>query len=470
MRRTLLSLSVIACLSVPVVASVARWREAQRATSALIEGVDLLDRPIAQVPDLTDLPTQRVREALHKVRDGVADEQPSRRARALAQVCDAIEALRRGEYTTATQAAEGAMRLSPDEPFALLVHGAASAGRGDRGAAERSIERVLRSPNATVSMRERAAFMRAEWLLDTGRSHEALEVLEGLDRDRPRVGSVLNLLGLARAAVGDRAGAIMAFEQAIETHPHREIPLLNLAKVYREQGQLERAKSTLERALGIAQDYGDAWVAYGVVLADMRQSNARHVLVHAAQLAPNDPTPLAAQGALDLAEQRYEDAAESFRKALERDPDHAVARCNLGIALAHLGRRDLALRAFEQATQRAPHIGEAWNGLGSMRLAMGDATGAVAALERAMALMPEDPNPAINLGRALEVLQQWDAAARAYREALRRQPQHPKAAERLLAITPPEARARERARWGLSPQGNPRMLRSGNGRIIASRR
>lgn len=470
MRRTLLSLTVVACLTVPAVAGVSRWRDAQRATSALIEGASLLDRPIAQVPELGDLPTEQVRAKLREARDGAADERQSRRARALAQVCDAIEALRRGEHTTAAQAADGAIRLSPDEPFALLVHGAANAGRGDRGAAERSIERVLRSPSSTASMRERAAFLRAEWLLDAGRSHEALDVLEGLDRDRPRVGSVLNLLGLARAAVGDRAGATTAFEQAIETHPHKEVPLLNLARAYREQGQLERAKSTLERALGVAQDYGDAWVAYGVVLADMRQSNARHVLVRAAQLAPNDPAPLAAQGALDLADQHYEDAAESFRKALERDPDHAVARSNLGIALAHLGRNDLALRAFEQATQRAPHVGEAWNGLGSMRLATGDATGAVAALRQAMTLLPEDPNPAINLGRALEVLQQWDAASRAYREALRRHPQHPAAAERLLAITRPEERAHERARSGLAPEPAQRGHRGGNVRIIASRR
>lgn len=447
-------------------------RDAQRATSALVDGATLLDQSIAQVAELGDLPTEQVRARLVQARNGAADEQQSRRARALAQVCDAIEALRRGEHSTAAQAADGAIRLAPDEPFALLVHAAASAGRGDRGAAERSVERVLRSRTATASMRDRASFMRAEWLLDAGRSHEALDVLEALDRDRPRVGAVLNLLGLARAAVGDRTGAVRAYEQAIETHPHKEVALLNLARAFREQGQLERAKTTLERALGVSQDYADAWVAYGVVLADMRLTNARHVLVRAAQLAPNDPTPLAAQGALDLADERYEDAAESFRKALERDADHAIARSNLGIALAHLGRNDLALRAFEQATQRAPHVGEAWNGLGSMRLATGDATGAVAALRQAMTLLPEDPNPAINLGRALEVLQQWDAASRAYREALRRHPQHPAAAERLLAITRPEERAHERARLGLAPEpgSNAARARHGNARIIASRR
>jgi predicted TPR repeat methyltransferase len=102
-----------------------------------------------------------------------------------------------------------------------------------------------------------------------------------------------------------------------------------------------------------------------------------------------------------------------------------------------------------------------------MRLASGDASGAVAALRQAMTLLPDDANPAINLGRALEALQQWDAASRAYREALRRQPMHQGAVDRLLAITRPEQRAHERARLGLASEArhNGRA-----GRTLASRR
>lgn len=445
-------------------------RDAQRANVALTEGAALLDQPIANVGELNELPVAEARAKFHASRDGALDEQAQRRARALAQVCDAIDAIRRGEHATAAQSADAAIRLSPDEPVALLVHAAAAAGRGDRGTAERSVERLQRLRTASASLKARASLMRAEWMLDGGRAHEALDVLEALDRDAPRVGAVLNLLGLARGAVGDREGALRAFEQAVERHGHKEVPLLNLARAYREQGQLDRARTTLERALGVSQDYADAWVAYGVVLADQRAPNARHVLVRAAQMAPNDPTPLAAQGSLDLADQQYDNAAESFRKALERDPDHAIARTNLGIALAHLGRNDLALRAFEQATQRAPHVGEAWNGLGSMRLASRDAQGAVTALRQAMTLLPDDPNPAINLGRALESLQQWDAAGRAYREALRRAPGNSAAIDRLLTITRPEDRERERARLGLSTPGAAPARALHGSRTIASRR
>lgn len=450
MRRTLLTLLVAASLTVPASFAVLLARDARRAGHALTEASALLDASIERHPELSELPTRVVRARLAQARDGAADEPTIRRARALAAVCDGIDALARGELSSASQSADAALRLSPDEPLALLVQAAAAAGRGERGAAERSVERLQRLSATSPLLRARAALMRAEWLLDAGRAHEALEVAEALDRAHPGVGPALNVLGLARGAVGDREGALRAFEAAVDRHPRREIPLLNLARAQREQGQLTLARATLERALGLAPDYPDAWVLYGVVLADLRAPNARHVLVRAAQLAPTDATPLAAQGALDLADGQHEQAAESFRQALAREPDHAIARANLGVALARLGRNDLALRAFEQAAQRAPHLGEAWNGLGSMRLAAGQLEGAVAALRQAMTLLPEDPNPAINLGRALEGLQQWDAAARAYREALRRQPTHRAAAERLLALTPPDERDRLRARMGLA--------------------
>ncbi len=470
MRKTLLSLTVVACLAVPVAAAGLRVRDARRADAALAEGAALLDRPITDRAELTALPTREARTRFQMARGGI-DEETSRRVRALEHVCDALDSLARGELAAAAQAADGALRLRPDEPLALVVQAQAAASGGDRGAAERSIERMQRGSLASQNLRVRARLLRAGWLLDAGRAHEALDVLEALDRDTPNVGAALNLLGLARSAVGDRLGAMRAFERAIELHPHKEVALLNLARAQREQGQLEEAKSTLARALGLAPDYADGWVLYGVVLADLRATNARHVLVRAAQLAPTDATPLAAQGALDLADQQYERAAESFRQALARDPEHAIARTNLGIALARLGRNDLAQRAFEEVTQRAPHVGEAWNGLGALRLQSGQFETAVGALRQAVTLLPEDPNPSINLGRALEGLQQWDAASRAYREALRRQPQHPAAAERLLALTPPDARARLRARLGLEAESPAPVVRGArSSRTLASRR
>ncbi|MDP3276698.1 MAG: tetratricopeptide repeat protein [Deltaproteobacteria bacterium] len=448
-RRSFLSLVVAAALCVPVSAAVMRVRSAHSASQRMTQSVDRLDHALAQWHELNELPVATLRAELLSLRDSAAGETLSQQARALTQVCDALDALHRGEYTTAHQSADAALRMVPDEPHALLVLAAASAGRGDRVAAERSVERLRRLRNVPPPVLRRAAFLRAEWLLDAGRSHDALEALEALNREQPSVGPVLNLLGLARGAVGDRVGSRSALEQAIATHGHPEIPLLNLARVQREAGQLTEARATLERALGASPEYAEAWVALGVILAEMGAPNARHVLVRAAQLSPSDATPLAAQGSLDLASGQYERAAESFRQALARDPDHAIARTNLGITLAHLGRTDLALRAFEQATTHSPHVGEAWNGLGSMRLSAGNAEAAVGPLRQAMTLLPEDPNPAINLGRALEALQQWDAAGRAYHEALRRQPGHAAAIDRLLAITPPADRDRERQRLGL---------------------
>ncbi len=453
-RRSLLLASVLACLCAPAYVGLTHARDVRRAAAERAVGESLLDTPLARAPGLSDLPLGEARAHLALARESARGGQSSREVRALELACDALEAIARGEFATAAHAADGALRLQPEQPHALLAAAAAHAGRGDRPAAERTLEQLARARGASASLRARGNLLRAEWMLDAGRAHEALDALEGLDREHPRIGAVLNLLGLARASVGDHEGALRAFESAVGSHARREVPLINLARSYRDRGELDRARRTLEQALEADRNSPEAWVAYAVVLADLRDPQARATLTRAADLAPQDATPLAALGALELGLGQLEPAAETFRRALARDPDHAVARTNLGIVLARLGRNDHALRAFEQTTERAPHVGQAWNGLGAMRLAAGDHPGAVGALRQAMTLLPEDPNPAINLGRALEALRQWDAAGRAYREALRRQPQHPAAIERLLAITPPADRDRERRRLGLLPEPN----------------
>jgi hypothetical protein len=144
-RRTLLSFTVIACLCVPAVVGVTHVRDARRASAEITEGATLLDPPLARTADLGELPVAAARAHFTTARAGASDEL-SRRARALDQVCDALEALRRGEHSTATQSADSALRLSPDEPLALLVHAAAASGRGDRGAAERSPARLSWAP------------------------------------------------------------------------------------------------------------------------------------------------------------------------------------------------------------------------------------------------------------------------------------------------------------------------------------
>ena len=450
MRRALLWLLTALALIAPAVAFVVRVRDGRAASRQLAEGLALIDAPIERGvdPPATDLVLAQTlfEQAFH----GDPASEVGRTARALWHVAQAAQDVDRGELVLAHQEADTAAHLMPGEPHAQLIEARIALRHGERARAEILLETLASRPGRVIpaGVAARATLLRVDLLLDGERADDALAVAEGLDHDHPHVAAVKNGLGLARAGVGDRAGAREAYEQAVAIDPRYDPAMVNLARLARERGDLGIARTLLERALAIAGDSPEAWLAYGVVLGELHADTARHALVRAGELAPDDPAAWVAQGDLDLADGNVDGAVESFRQALARDENHATARTNLGVALARLGRRAEARSTFEEATRRAPHQGEAWNGLGAMRLAAGDADGAIGPLEQASALLPSDPNPSLNLGRAFESLQRFDDAVHAFREALRRAPGNATAMEHLMHLMPAPSRESAQHRTG----------------------
>lgn len=181
-------------------------------------------------------------------------------------------------------------------------------------------------------------------------------------------------------------------------------------------------------------------------------------------------------------------AAGWFQEALVADPDDSTVRANLATALLSAGRIDEAAQvcsdggrdprllrlagyawqqqgrleeataAYQAVVAGDPADFEAWNNLGNVRSAAGDTDGAVAAFERAIRLRPDllaiyfnlaevlaaadrrgprqallreaarrapsDPHVQTELGLAEAAAQDFEAAERAYRAALRVNPGH----------------------------------------------
>lgn len=457
MRRFVLYGITTLALAAPLVAFGLRERDRRAVGAQLAAGTSLLDGPIERGADVSAADLVRAQTLFERAWHGDPSSEAGRTARALWHVAQAARDLDRGDLVLAHEEADTALHLAPNDPHARLAEAQIALRRNDRPAAERELETLgARGRVLPDALSARARLVRVDLLLDTERTTDALSLAESLDHDHPRAAVVKNRLGLARAAAGDTAGAREAFEQAVAIDPHHDAAMVNLARLAREHGDLAEARTLLERALAVASESPEAWLAYGVVLGDMHADTARHALVRAGELAPDDPAPWVAQGDLDLASGNVDGAVDSFRQALARDENHASARTNLGIALARLGRRDEARRTFEEATRRAPHQGEAWNGLGAMRLQAGDADAAIGPLQQAAALLPDDPNPSLNLGRAYENLERFDEAARAFREALRRAPGNHVAMEHLMRLVPAAQRERVMRRYGTTESSHTR--------------
>jgi tetratricopeptide (TPR) repeat protein len=97
---------------------------------------------------------------------------------------------------------------------------------------------------------------------------------------------------------------------------------------------------------------------------------------------------------------RLEQAAQSYRKALEADIRYVDARSALGAVYASQGKFDEAISEFEAALKMAPELASLYNNLGYAHFLQGKHPDAIDAFGKATRLEPNNPRTLNNLGAA----------------------------------------------------------------------
>lgn len=110
---------------------------------------------------------------------------------------------------------------------------------------------------------------------------------------------------------------------------------------------------------------------------------------------------------------RNAEAAREYEAALRLDPAYAVAHNNLGTLRLAQGRLDEARRHYERAVASAPANAEAQNNFGAALLASGDAAAAIAHLQESIRLRPVYAEAHFNLARGYAVLNRMGDAIQA---------------------------------------------------------
>ena len=278
------------------------------------------------------------------------------------------------------------------------------------------------------------AYARAIELESTGNYPAALALLWEAGGLAPRDPEIQTALGEALERIGALDAAIAAYRAALQANP-----------------QFRKAANDL-------------------ILALVKAGKGEEAVQRARDLvsqAPNDPDRHFTLG-LAQSEQNIEDAMKSFRRALEIDPRHALARYNLALALnradrtieaieemkkalaidaraethymlgvmySHQGEFDAAMRELKAATVADPRSAEAHAALGAVFRARRDWENAERELRRAIAINP-DPATGYTLAQILQ--QRGDsvgaAAALAEAERLRHRREQDQQASVLTAV------------------------------------
>ncbi len=317
----------------------------------------------------------------------------------------------------------------------------------DRGRGKQALEvldRVARSPNPPIGLRETVA----DLYVRVGRPDEAERILRQLGPGEAsgagvRQKAVLAKLAIARGRISEGR---RAFEELVAANPKWAPGRIELAGALVRENRCEEAVRAAREALAldsrdIAIQLAAAEVLAGCGLLEDAQSLCEKVLLQ----APNNQAALALAARIDLLRQDYDSAGKRYEalnamtgqkvqdwniqaqlalregrydKCIEicGDKNDSVAMWMTAEALSRLGRHEDAARKLASLIETYPDFGQAYDRLVQIWLAIDTPAGA---LERLQTLKNARPLPlALSKGAILAAMGKIDDSIAIYNAIL----------------------------------------------------
>lgn len=225
----------------------------------------------------------------------------------------------------------------------------------------------------------------ANQLFRQGQHSQALDKVNGLLASNPKDAQARFLRGLILTEQGNTADAIKAFSALTEDYPELPEPYNNLAVLYASQGQYDKARLALEKAIRTHPSYTTAHENLGDIYAKM----ASQAYDRALQLDRSNP---ATQTKLAMIKDLFADGAHSKAAPPHNSAAPAIA--------AEIENKTEPAAPVVSAARVAP-----------VASAVPVASAAPVEMEPAAAKKSTEPAPAVdNRGEVLKTVNAWVAA------------------------------------------------------------
>jgi|SRR5271157_131054 len=169
-------------------------------------------------------------------------------------------------------------------------------------------------------------------------------------------------------------------------------------------------------------------------LAQERPDEAIESYRHAIEISPPHPEAHVGIGNALLLQGKLEEAAAVYRLALNSAPKLPEAHHALAVALHREGKFDEAFAQYTEAIQLKPDFAIAYEGLGELLFGIGRMDDAIAQYRKAIDLAPTMASAYNGLGAALAARGELKAAVASYRQALDLEPDWSVAKANLEAV------------------------------------
>jgi len=248
----------------------------------------------------------------------------------------ALDRYRRGDLAGARAAAESALASEPDNAALRAFAGMAAAQSGDPAAAIPHFRRVLDATPGDIPTRLNLATA----LLATGNVDEAGTVCAA-GGDDPRL---LRVAAYVYQQQGRLADAAAAYDAQVAAFPMDWESFNNLGNVRAAMGETAAAIAAFQQAIRLRPDVVEMVINLSNVLGDAELVERRQAVMREAARAGGANADVQLElGIAEAGAQDFEAAEQAYREAIRLRPDFVAAHVELGILLETQNRiEDLA--------------------------------------------------------------------------------------------------------------------------------
>lgn len=334
----------------------------------------------------------------------------------------AVLALHKGDAATADALETKVLAVNPSYQEAVYIDGLAKYALGQYSEAEKMLDGV-KGGGIDPDL---AAFTRGQALMQLGRPADSYAVLAPL---APKMGTQFNYLALAGAAARESGNLAVAkdyFTKALAQKPDATDVMVDLGGTLIDGGETAKGLDLIRQAHAKApQDERITGALFAASLQAKDFDGAQKIAQETLTASPTKPTGLVMQGMVAFSSGHVEDAAASFQKALDLQPDDEDAALNLGNADLSLKKLDAAAAVADDAFKRHPQSMAIMDLGARVAETAGDATAQQTWLERAIAVDPKQIYARSRLIHLLIDTHQGDKAVTVALEGLQALPNNP---------------------------------------------
>jgi len=180
------------------------------------------------------------------------------------------------------------------------------------------------------------------------------------------------------------------YNNVLKIDPNHSQALNNIAVIFTNSKDYQKAISSYEKAIEINPDYADAHNNLGIIFQELSESQkAKRCYEKAIELNPNHQISLYNLGVIFQELGEHQKSKSCYEKAIEIIPNYADAHNNLGNIFKDLGEHQKAKSCYEKAIEIIPNYADAHNNLGNIFEDLGEHQKAKSCYEKAIEI---DPN------------------------------------------------------------------------------